>query len=181
MKRLASGIVPTGAVIVAFLALAGFGCADGSAAQPAGKSAESPTEAPRDLEKLLGAWPDDATPSTEAVERFVELAHRADWEGALRVSDLSEGEFISIPEDQRTEVLERLLKRFGRLRALAGAAMERAEALRDRGDTERAGAYVEAVRRAGQANASEDLTPLSQMVGESILKLAVEFDRANQG
>lgn len=109
----------------------------------------------------------------EHVEMFQTLAMADDWRESLRVYDLSEAEFIRLPEAERNRLRAIYITRGGTMKTLAYAALDEAVRLRRQGEPGSAEVLLESVRRFTLANTTPETLAVGKMIAEAIAGKAV--------
>ena len=122
------------------------------------------------INDVLQLWAEDRKDS--AVALFLELVDQHAPPAALRPSQLSEEQFVSLPRGERERLQAELLATFKQTRLFAKHIEHLGNEALAKGDTEKAKRYFEALHRLGATNMGPDVTKLANMIGELAVKLA---------
>lgn len=129
-------------------------------------------EEPQTKVTILESW--QAGEREIAIEMLIKAAESEDVE-ALQVFNLSEEDFVRLPETERETVREAKLAKVPILRELSMHTMQLARESAGRGDKEDADRLASALRALGRANSGEHLSDLANQVGQAILRLSEQL------
>lgn len=115
---------------------------------------------------VLARWADQH--HEEAIALLVELCASNADDSALRAYDMSEREFISLPEAQREFLRMRMAERMSVMGAVGREAIGRGQAAAATGKLSEARRLLRAVKRLGAANRGPQVTLVADLVGQAL-------------
>lgn len=147
---------------------------DISATESAPVTSSSPGEErsePR-LATLLDEW--ELGRQDEVIRRFLELTVERPAAEDLRISRLSERQFVALPKAEQDRVREHLISRLRSLREIAKGVVQKAETAHAQGDSRKARELLRSIKHVGAANRGPEVTELAGLGGRAIEELADE-------
>lgn len=108
----------------------------------------------------------------EAVRAFLRLGQMPPTDASYRLFDLSERQFVALPEVERDQLQQRMLAKFKVVRAFARDLDRRANEALASDDLPMAEKLLLSMKRLGKANTGPEVAHLTNLVGKAIQKLA---------
>lgn len=133
-----------------------------------------------DINDILQQW--SPGHPEEAVANFLQLYDEDAPASSYRPFDLSEQEFVSLPQTERDRLKQEMLARFGVLQKFKRELQSQAQAAVAAGDFATGKRLLLAMKRLGAANTGPQVTLLAGLVGKAIEALADrELDKLYKG